>query len=62
MLVYCDWWGFNCKECYDSCHSVDSLSEIAVECKAYEETMYERKQRRKTLFKIMRDTQQKRAK
>ena len=31
----------NCKECYDLCHSIDSLFEIAIECKADEDTMYE---------------------
>ena len=51
----------NSKECYDLCHSIDSLSEIAVECKADEDTMYELEAAKKNtidnLKHLMRDTQ-----
>ena len=30
-----------CKECYDLCHSIDSLYQIAVQCKAEEDKMYQ---------------------
>ena len=40
----------NCKEYYDLCHSIDSLSEIAIECKADEDTMYELETAKKNII------------
>ena len=49
------------KDCFDSCHTIDSLSEIAVECKADEDKMYERETAKKNIIDylkhLMRDTQ-----
>ena len=56
----------NCKECYDLCHSIDSLSKIAGECKADEDTKYELETATKNmtdyLKHLIRDAQQKKAK
>ena len=56
----------NCKDCYDLCHSIDSLSEIATERKADEDTMYELETAKKNitdhLKHLIRDAQQKKAK
>ena len=56
----------NCKECYGLHHSIDSLSEIAVECKADGDTMYQLETAKKNIIDylkhLMRDTQQKRVK
>ena len=53
----------NCKECYGLYHSIDSLSEIAVECKADGDTMYQLETAKKNIIdylkNLMRDTQQK---
>ena len=56
----------NCKECYNLSHSIDSLSEITVECKADGDIMYELETAKKnitdSLKHLIRDTQQKKAK
>ena len=55
----------NCKECYDLCCSIDSLSEVAVECKAGEDTMYELETAKKNidcLKHLIRHAQPKKAK
>ena len=56
----------NCKDCYDLCHSIDSLSKIATECKADEDTMYELEAAKKNIIDylkhLIRDAQQKKAK
>ena len=55
----------NCKECYDLCHSIDSLSEIAVEFEADEDTMYELETAMKNIIDylkhLMRNSQKKKA-
>ena len=56
----------NCKDSYDLCHSIDSLSEIAIVCKADEDTMYELETAKKNIIDylkhLIRDAQQKKAK
>ena len=56
----------NCKECYDLCHSIDSPSEIAIECKADEDTMHELETAKKNIIDylkhLIRDVQLKKAK
>ena len=56
----------NCKEYYDLCHSIDSLSEIAIECKADEDTMHELETAKKNIIDylkhLIRDVQLKKAK
>ena len=56
----------NCKECYDLRHSIDSLSETAIECKADEDTIYEPETAKKNIIDylkhLIRDAQQKKAK
>ena len=56
----------NCKDSYDLCHSIDSLSEIAIECKADEDTMFELETAKKNIIDylkhLIRDAQQKKAK
>ena len=56
----------NCKECYDLRHSIDSLSETAIECKADEDTIYEPETAKKKIIDylkhLIRDAQQKKAK
>ena len=51
----------NWKECYDTCHTIDSLSKIAVECKADEDKMYECETAKKNIIdnlkNLMTDTQ-----
>ena len=53
----------NCKECYDLCHLIDSLSESATECKADEDTIYELETAKKNIIDylkhLVRDAQQK---
>ena len=53
----------NCKECYDLCHLIDSLSEIAIECKADEDTIYKLETAKKNIIDyvkhLIRDAQQK---
>ena len=43
----------NCKESYDFCHSIDLLSETAIECKADEDRTWNSKEEHHRLFKTL---------